>query len=121
MDHDCTAISARLITHGAALRVESTISVNKHRGENAFPSRSMNFRDARDETLDVAKRRVDVAVVKIWSPPGYSISLASGMHAANSRPCSTGTITVALIVKHECRNAHCREDGTDIDLGIQQS
>ena len=26
---------------------------------------------------------------------------------------------VALIMEHECRNAHCREDETDIDLRIQ--
>jgi len=66
----------------------------------------------RDELFDIAKRASTSPVVRDGPPAGYSISLASGMHAANSRPCSIGTCTSLLIMEHECRNAHCRKDRT---------
>src|ERR1700689_4144699 len=54
-----------------------------------------------------------------WSPPGYSMYLASGI-CAERAPCCNRNQRVGLPVEHKGWNAHGRQDRGDVDHHVQR-
>ena len=72
-----------------------------------------------DELFDVAKHRFDVAGGKEMVAAGIFDQFGVGDTRCQFAAVFNRNLHIALIMEHECRNAHGREDRTDIDLRIQ--